>query len=65
MLREKLDETNVRLTSLSQDVDGLREIIPQSAPVTMMPAARIVRGPKGSSNSAQPRITATTGLTYA
>ena len=39
VLREKLDETNVRLTSLSQDVDGLREIIPQSAPVTMMPAA--------------------------
>ena len=38
VLREKLDETNVRLTSLSQDVDGLREIIPQSAPVTMMPA---------------------------
>ncbi len=29
VLREKLDETNVRLTSLSQDVDGLREIIPQ------------------------------------
>ena len=38
VLREKLDETNVRLTSLSQDVDGLREIIPQAAPVTMMPA---------------------------
>jgi tol-pal system protein YbgF len=32
VLREKLDETNVRLTSLSQDVDGLREIIPQSGP---------------------------------
>ena len=30
VLREKLDETNVRLTSLSQDVDGLREIIPQA-----------------------------------
>ena len=38
VLREKLDETNVRLTSLSQDVDGLREIIPQSAP---MPAAPV------------------------
>ena len=37
VLREKLDETNVRLTSLSQDVDGLREIIPQGAP--SMPAA--------------------------
>jgi tol-pal system protein YbgF len=41
VLREKLDETNVRLTSLSQDVDGLREIIPQSAPVTMMPAVPV------------------------
>ncbi len=37
VLREKLDETNVRLTSLSQDVDGLREIIPQGA--LSMPAA--------------------------
>ena len=36
VLREKLDETNVRLTSLSQDVDGIREIIPQAAPA--MPA---------------------------
>ena len=39
VLREKLDETNVRLTSLSQDVDGLRESIPQggasgAAPLT-------------------------------
>jgi tol-pal system protein YbgF len=32
ILRERLDETNVRLTSLSQDVTGLREIIPQSYP---------------------------------
>ena len=29
VLREKLDETNVRLTSLSQDMDGLRDSIPQ------------------------------------
>jgi tol-pal system protein YbgF len=38
VLREKLDETNVRLTSLSQDVDGLREIIPQAgaAPATSL-----------------------------
>lgn len=32
ILRERLDETNVRLTSLSQDVTGLREIIPRSYP---------------------------------
>jgi tol-pal system protein YbgF len=37
VLREKLDETNVRLTSLSQDVDGLREIIPQAAPMPVAP----------------------------
>src|SRR5215211_4457452 len=28
VLREKLDETNVRLTSLSQDVEALRDAIP-------------------------------------
>lgn len=28
VLREKLDETNVRLTSLSQDVEGVRDLIP-------------------------------------
>lgn len=31
ILREKLDETNVRLTSLSQDVDGVRDMIPKLA----------------------------------
>jgi tol-pal system protein YbgF len=29
VLREKLDETNVRLSSLSQDVEGVREAIPR------------------------------------
>jgi tol-pal system protein YbgF len=38
VLREKLDETNVRLTSLSQDVEGLRDAIPQPVPPTA-PAA--------------------------
>jgi tol-pal system protein YbgF len=37
VLREKLDETNVRLTSLSQDVDGLREIIPQAGSAAATP----------------------------
>jgi tol-pal system protein YbgF len=32
VLREKLDETNVRLTSLSQDVDGLRDLVHQAPP---------------------------------
>jgi len=31
VVREKLDETNVRLTSLSQDVEGVRDLIPQAA----------------------------------
>jgi tol-pal system protein YbgF len=39
VLREKLDDTNVRLTSLSQDVDGLRELIPQAAPALAVPPA--------------------------
>jgi tol-pal system protein YbgF len=37
VLREKLDETNVRLTSLSQDVDGLRDIVRQAPPSTTGP----------------------------
>ena len=51
VLREKLDETNVRLTSLSQDVDGLREIIPQSAP---MPAAPVDPADPNASPSTAP-----------
>jgi tol-pal system protein YbgF len=39
VLREKLDETNVRLTSLSQDVDGVRDMIPQMPPPGALPAA--------------------------
>jgi tol-pal system protein YbgF len=38
VLREKLDETNVRLTSLSQDVEGVRDMIPQMPPPTALPA---------------------------
>ncbi|MBK5296496.1 MAG: tetratricopeptide repeat protein [Vicinamibacteria bacterium] len=41
VLREKLDETNVRLTSLSQDVDGLREIIPQAVSASTVPATPV------------------------
>jgi tol-pal system protein YbgF len=29
VVREKIDETNVRIASLTQDVEGLRELIPQ------------------------------------
>lgn len=37
VLREKLDETNVRLSALSQDVEGLREMIPQAPPALSVP----------------------------
>lgn len=37
VLREKVDETNVRLSALSQDVEGLRELIPQMSMAPAMP----------------------------
>ena len=43
VVREKLDETNVRLTSLSQDVEGVRDLIPQ-----MSAAAPAALGPEGT-----------------
>ena len=39
VLREKLDETNVRLTSLSQDVEGLRDLMPAPGTMSMAPGA--------------------------
>jgi tol-pal system protein YbgF len=38
VVREKLDETNVRLTSLSQDVEGVRDMIPQMAAPAQAPS---------------------------
>jgi tol-pal system protein YbgF len=43
VVREKLDETNVRLTSLSQDVEGVRDLIPQ-----MSAGAAAAPGPEGT-----------------
>src|SRR6476659_2211361 len=54
VLREKLDETNVRLTSLSQDVDGLRDSIPQ---LTAQPAAV----PGATDPSGAPAVPGATG----
>jgi tol-pal system protein YbgF len=72
VLREKLDETNVRLTSLSQDVDGVRDMIPklaaQPAPLTSadpnaMPAQPVPQGttaaPVGAAPLAVPPANAT------
>jgi tol-pal system protein YbgF len=45
VLREKLDETNVRLTALSQDVEGLRDAIPQGVPPSPVAPAGTVPDP--------------------
>lgn len=70
VLREKLDETNVRLTSLSQDVDGLREIIPQAAPMPVAPvdpadpnAAAAAPGAAPGTTTPPPPAPAGTGMT--
>jgi tol-pal system protein YbgF len=67
VLREKLDETNVRLTSLSQDVDGLREIIPQSVPAApgpVDPNAPPTEGdPAAAAAAPAPIVPAGTGTT--
>ena len=56
VLREKLDETNVRLTSLSQDVDGLRDSIPR---LTAHPGAM----PGAVDPNAPPAVPGATGQT--
>jgi tol-pal system protein YbgF len=77
VLREKLDETNVRLTSLSQDVEGLRDALPApgsgaapSAPGQSLtdpnggaapPAAP--GGPTGAPSPAPAATAAATGMT--
>lgn len=38
ILREKLDDTNVRLSTLSQEVDALRAAMPTAMPAPMTPA---------------------------
>lgn len=61
ILREKLDETNVRLTSLSQEVVGLREIIPQTpAPMPIDPNAP---PPEGAASGTPPPAPMGTGTT--
>jgi tol-pal system protein YbgF len=52
VLREKLDETNVRLTSLSQDVEGLRDAIPQAAPATTSVPGETPTDPASESGAA-------------
>jgi tol-pal system protein YbgF len=58
MLREKLDETNVRLTSLSQDVDGVRDMLPklaaQPAPPTSADPNAVPAQPSSPGTAAAP-----------
>jgi tol-pal system protein YbgF len=56
VLREKLDETNVRLTSLSQDVDGLRDLVHQ-APPAAVPGTTDATG-QSSTTEAAPGVAA-------
>ncbi len=76
VLREKLDETNVRLTSLSQDVDGIRELIPRAgapSPTGLEPAdpnaaattpsGTALTAPVGTAPAPAPSGAAATGTT--
>ena len=55
VLREKLDETNVRLTSLSQDIEGLREAIPPPAsPSTATPGSSLTDPAAGGTTTPSP-----------
>ncbi len=49
VVREKLDETNVRLTSLSQDVEGVRDLIPQGG---TPPSGQTPTSPEGTTPTA-------------
>jgi tol-pal system protein YbgF len=55
VLREKLDETNVRLTSLSQNVDGLRDSIPQGACAAVAPTGPANSGAPPTPGSQTPQ----------
>ena len=57
VVREKLDETNVRLTSLSQDVEGVRDMIPQGG---AQPSGQSAPpSPEGTASQASPTAPST------
>jgi len=61
VVREKVDETNVRLTSLTQDVEGLRELMPSlSAPA--MPGETEGEGEAPGADAPQPAGPIGTGV---
>lgn len=62
VVREKVDETNVRIGSLSQDVEGLRELIPPPG-ATPVPEGGADPGetPEGSAGTPGPDTSAPSG----
>jgi tol-pal system protein YbgF len=52
VVREKVDDTNVRITSLSTELEALRLAIPRTQPVTTMPETGTT--PPGTTDPAQP-----------
>ena len=54
VLREKLDETNVRLSSMTQEVEALRLSIPTMPPPAPTGTAELPIGPTGDPSAPQP-----------
>ena len=52
IVREKVDETNVRLSSLSQEMEALRTSLPQPGSVTAPPATSDASLPAGATSGA-------------
>ncbi len=52
VLREKLDDSNVRLSSLTQEVDALRQSIPPPAPVPVPPVDQTLANPGAPAGAA-------------
>ncbi len=54
VVRERVDETNVRITSLSQEIDGLRLALPTPGSAPMGPSGGDVSASGGASQPAAP-----------
>ena len=55
IVREKVDETNVRLGSISQELESIRQAIPEPRPVAVAPPVRSLDAGGIGSPLAQPR----------
>ncbi len=54
VVREKVDETNVRISSLSQEIEALRTAIPPPSPATTSEASQTAAPPAGATPGAPP-----------